>query len=82
MYAFLPGRIVTHVNRHRAPDLWLSLDCDAGIEVAGRNSGGRAAVDRAVAEKKPVLAGRTDLSELHLSVWGFDASVGHHERVR
>lgn len=81
VHALLPGRIVTHVNTHCAPDLWLSLDHDAGIEVAGRRSGGRPAVNRAVAEKKLALAERTDLNELHISVWGFDVFVGHHERV-
>jgi len=79
--AFLPGRVVTHMNQGSPPDLWLALSEDRGVEVAGRNSG-RSSYLAAIGEKRNVLKTRVGLLEAYISVWAFDEHVGHKERVR
>ena len=77
----MPGRVVSHVNVMAAPDLWLGLGFDRGIEVACRDSG-RASYDAAIRDKVAAIASRADLIEAYVSVWGIDLTAGHKERVR
>ena len=91
---YLPGRRIVRYNQGRPPDIVLSESGDCGVEVAGRATGGRAALRR-VAEPNPSsprrseqmgkrewLRTRPGLREGYLSLWVFDDAVGMNERVK
>lgn len=67
----MPGRRVIHMLKGRAPDFLFDVTPGAlrGVEVAGRTSGGFAALRAVRLEKSPKLKTRQDLAEVHLSLW-------------
>ncbi len=81
VHEYLPGRRVQSLNSGRAPDMYLSLAEDAGIEVAGRNSG-LSAYRRAIQVKIGDMEQRDDLVEAYVSIWGLDVTLGCKRRIR
>jgi hypothetical protein len=92
----MPGRRVIHKNIGSAPDLLFDVTPMAlrGVEVAGRTSGGLAALrgvrdgqpasSRADARtgKKAQLIARVDVAECHLSLWCASSLVAFQEQVK
>jgi len=76
----MPGRVVTHFNARRTPDLWFALEEGSGIEVAGRDCG-RPKFQDAVRDKRRRVRSRMSLKEGFISVWGLDLDEACKERV-
>lgn len=74
---FLPGRRIVGMQRNVAPDILLDRTPGAlrGVEVAGRATGGGAALRAAregtseIPGKAAQLLGMSDVAEAHLSLW-------------
>ncbi len=88
--ALMPGRRVVRFHKGYAPDLLFDITPTAlkGVEVAGRTSGGRAAL-RAVRDgsksqpgKAPQLRAEPTIVEAHLSLWCATPCVGLWEQVK
>jgi hypothetical protein len=73
-----------------APDILFDVSPGAlrGVETAGRTSGGRAALiavrngTRTQKGKAPDLIARTDLAEVHLSLWCVSSRIGIMEQLK
>jgi hypothetical protein len=86
----MPGRRVKAMLAGAAPDILLDDTPGAlrGVETAGRATGGRAALlvvrdGRAGAPgKAPALLARTDLAEIHLSLWCASPRISMMERLQ
>jgi hypothetical protein len=94
--ALMPGRRVKTMRMGYAPDIVLDDTPGAlrGVETAGRSTGGRRALlvvrdgnpakggkSGAIGKATQLLA-RTDLAEIHLSLWCASPRIGIMERLR
>jgi hypothetical protein len=92
----MPGRKVVHVLKGSAPDLLFDVTPGAlcGVETSGRATGGSAAL-QVVRHGTPPAAGkagspgkaatllaRSDLAEVHLSLWSGSPRVSIMERLK
>ena len=79
-----PGRRVIGFNNGAAPDILFDPTPNAirGVEAAGRSRGGRNALLAVRTDKLAPLLVRTDIAELHLSLWCASARQGIMEQVR
>lgn len=95
--ALMPGRRVTAMMMGAAPDFLFDVTPGAlrGVEVAGRESGGRRALLAVRDGTKPTvrnpsgtqgkaqqLLARIDVAEVHLSLWCASARLGIMEQLR
>lgn len=88
--AFMPGRRVVRFHKGYAPDLLFDVTPTAlkGVEVAGRSTGGNAALrivrDGSGSERGKALQLREapNVVEAHLSLWCATPSVGLFEQVK
>lgn len=81
----LPGRRVTGMEKGRSPDFLLdgtTPEARRGVEVAGRLTGGFAALKHVHQSKRPALVDRTDLVEVHLSLWCAMPAVAEFHQVK
>jgi hypothetical protein len=92
----MPGRRVKAFRKGLAPDLLLDLTPGAlrGVETAGRSAGGKSALlairngspATAVRPKLPgkaaQLAARSDLAEVHLSLWSASPRISIMEQLK
>jgi hypothetical protein len=92
----MPGRRVVVMQRGVAPDMLFDVTPGAlrGVETAGRSGGGRSALATVrngtpARGKKPgragkaaVLLGRTDIAEVHLSLWCKSPRISIMEQLR
>ncbi len=84
-----PGRRIQAFSIGVAPDILFDLTPNAlrGVESAGRATGGRRALvvvrngTKTQRGKHAQLAARTDLAEVHLSLWSASARHGMMEQV-
>lgn len=92
----MPGRRVKLMRMGQSPDILFDVTPGAlrGVETAGRSTGGRSAL-RVVRDGEPAregkvakagkaqkLKGRTDLAEVHLSLWCASPRIGTMEQLR
>ena len=91
----MPGRRVVMMQMGVAPDILFDVTPAAlrGVETAGRSSGGRPALDK-VRNGKPAgkgkaepgkgqkLKGRSDLAEVHLSLWCRSPRISIMEQLK
>jgi hypothetical protein len=82
--ALMPGRRVKHMQMGAAPDMLFDITPGAlrGVETAGRSRGGMSALRGVRGAKAPNLLARTDLAEVHLSLWCASPKVGIFEQVK
>lgn len=75
---FMPGRRVVGMRKGLPPDFLFDDTPTAlrGVEVAGRSSGGFAALRAVRAEKTPKLLATACIAEAHLSLWCAEPRVG------
>lgn len=74
---WMPGRRVVGMQKGLPPDFLFDVTPTAlrGVEVAGRSSGGFAALRAVHAEKAPKLLATACIAEAHLSLWCADPRV-------
>ncbi len=80
----LPGRRVVGYMQGAAPDILLDVTPKQlrGVEAAGRSRGGENALLAIRTDKVPGLLGRSDITEVHLSLWCASARHGIMEQVK
>lgn len=80
----MPGRRVTGMSRWDPPDFLFDATPGAlrGVEVAGRTSGGPSALRAIRVAKREQVAARSDILEVHLSLWCADPRVSELYRVK
>ena len=80
----LPGRRVIAMGTYERPDLLFDTTAGAlaGVEVAGRTTGGRRILASVRAEKLPLLQQAPDLAEVYLSLWCASPRVADFRKVK
>ena len=80
----MPGTRVSGMSKGRSPDFLFDTTPGGlrGVEVAGRSSGGLAALGAVRKEKWPKLAAREDIAEVHLSLWCAEPQVSEFYQVK
>lgn len=92
----MPGRRVKSMRKGLPPDILFDLTPNAlcGVETAGRSVGGRRALveirdgapirgkERRSSGKASMLRARTDIAEVHLSLWCASPRLSIFERVK
>lgn len=85
---FLPGTRVQAFNFYAAPDLLYDTTPTGlkGVEVAGRSSGGRGALNTVRTggqkPKQPELLARSDIAEVYLSLWSAQPLVSVFAKIK